>query len=173
MDNRPAVKFFAFLGVLAAPLVGGTAAVGSPPGNDGVLSVKNAEGRVVIVGRGAVIGRFDKGQVTIKDPNPNDGTGPIVTGADQTSQLGEKTTRYSGANIRFRIIGGSFTVTVYGTDVDLSAIGRGLVTLDGSVARGTDDELGATYAVNGGASLPFPTFRLTFPLTPSQAGSGG
>jgi hypothetical protein len=62
----------------------------------------------VIAGKGAVIGRFDRGQVTIKDPNPYDGTGPIVTGADRVEALGEKTTRYSGSNIRFRMIGGSF-----------------------------------------------------------------
>ena len=43
-----------------------------------------------------MIGRFDKGQVTIKDPNPNDGTGPIVTGAERSTSIGEKTTRYSG-----------------------------------------------------------------------------
>ena len=61
-----------------------------------------------------MIGRFDKGQVTIKDPNPNDGTGPIVTGAEAAQSISDKTTRYSGTNIRFRIIGGSFTVTVFG-----------------------------------------------------------
>ena len=64
---------------------------------------------------GGVIGRLDKGQVTIEDPNPNDGTGPIVNGADSTSSVGDHTTRYSGANIRFRIVGDTFTVTVAGT----------------------------------------------------------
>jgi hypothetical protein len=168
------VKYFAFFGVLAAPFLGGTAVAGSAAPNDGALSVKNADGRVVMVGKGAMIGRLDKGQVTIKDPNPNDGTGPIVTGADSTQSLGEKTTRYSGTNIRFRIIGGSFTVNVYGTDIDLSAIGRGIVTLDGSLARGTtEDKNGASYSLNGGAAQPFPTFRFTFPLTPSQTGAGG
>ena len=52
--------------------------------------------------------------MTIKDPNPNDGVGPIVTGADVTQSLNDKTTRYSGSNIRFRMIGGAFAVTVFG-----------------------------------------------------------
>jgi len=134
--------------------------------------VKNAQGRVVFVGKGGVIGRFDKGQVTIRDPNPNDGTGPIVTGADVTQVLGDKTTRYSGLNIRFRIIGGSFSVNVFGTDIDLSAVGRGLVTLNGSLAKGHDSG-DATYAVNGETPQPFPTYPYTFPLAAAQPGPGG
>lgn len=173
MDNLWAVKYFAPFGLLVMLFFSGTAAAGRAGANDGALSVKNAEGRVVMVGKGGVIGRFDKGQVTIKDPNPNDGTGPIVTGADVTQSVGEKTTRYSGKDIRFRIIGGSFTVTVFGTDIDLSVIGRGMVTLDGTVARGSTDTNDATYTVNGGAAQPFPTFRLTFPLAAPQAGPGG
>src|ERR1044071_720160 len=106
--------------MLALLVATGTASARSDGSNDGTLTVKNADGRVVINGRGAgVIGRFDKGQVTIKDPNPNDGTGPIVTGADVTQSVREKTTRYSGSKVRFRIIGGSFSVTVFATDIDL------------------------------------------------------
>jgi hypothetical protein len=147
----------------------GTAAATTGGENDGALSVKNADGRVVIIGKGAVIGRFDTGQVTIKDPNPYDGTGPIVTGADQTQSLNERTTRYSGSNVRFRIIGGSFSVTVFGSDVDLSAVGRGMVTLNGSIAKGSPDN-GATYATNGDAPRPFPMYPYTFPLAPAQSG---
>jgi len=134
--------------------------------NDGALSIKNADGRIVVNGRGGVIGRLDKGQVTIKDPNPNDGTGPIVNGADSTSSVGDHTTRYSGANIRFRIIGGTFTVTVAGNGVDMSVIGRGLVTMDGTT--GTD----GTYTLNGDTAQPFPTIRFTFPLA-APTGAGG
>jgi len=165
------VKSFALFGLLAVLVVTGTAAARSSGPNDGTLTVKDANGRITIVGRGAVIGRFDKGQVTIKDPNPNDGTGPIVTGADVTQSLGEKTTRYSGAKVRFRIIGGSFTVTVFGTDIDLSAIGRGTVALNGG--KGNDDDYDGSYSLNGGPAQPFPpNFVLTFPLAP-QIGPGG
>jgi hypothetical protein len=173
VDNRIAVKYFASFWLLAALVMAGAAAAHTGGANDGALSVKNADGRVVIAGKGAVIGRFDKGQVTIKDPNPYDGTGPIVTGADRVEALGEKTTRYSGSNIRFRIIGGAFTVTVFGTDIDLSAVGRGMVTLNGSIAKGNGPNKDASYAVNGGAPDAFPPFMLTFPLAASPSSAGG
>jgi hypothetical protein len=171
VDNRIAVKFFALFGMLATLVITtGAAAARTGGANDGALSVKNAAGRFVFVGKGGVIGRFDKGQVTIKDPNPYDGTGPIVTRPDVTQTLGDRTTPYSGSNIRIRIIGGSFSVNVFGTDIDLSAVGRGMVTLNGSIAKGAND---ATYAVNGETPQPFPPFSLTFPLTAPQPGPGG
>jgi len=166
------VKYFAFLGLLAVLVMTGTAAARSGGPNDGALSVKNADGRVIIKGRGVVIARFDKGQVTITDPNPTDGSKPIVTGADSTANVGDRTTRYSGSNIRFRIIGGAFSVNVFGTDIDLSAVGRGMVTLNGSIAKGNDNG-DATYAQNGEPPQPFPTWPTTFPLAAPQPGPGG
>ena len=171
MDNQIAVKYFAPFALLAMLVMAGTAAARTGGPNDGAISVKNADGRVVIAGKGAVIGRFDRGQLTIKDPNPNDGTGPIVTGADRVEALGEKTTRYSGSNIRFRMIGGAFTANVFGTDIDLSAVGRGMVTLNGSIAKGANND--ASYSVNGGAPEAFPPFTLTFPLAAPPSNAGG
>jgi hypothetical protein len=162
------VKCFALFGLLAVLVVTGTAAARSGGQNDGTLTVKSADGRVVMSAfKGAVIGRFDKGQVTIKDPNPNDGIGPIVTGADLTLPLSEKTTRYSGSNIRFRMIGLS-SVTVFGNNINLSAIGRGLIQLNGTITRGFADD--GTYAVNGSAAQPFPPFPFTFPLDAQASG---
>jgi len=147
--------------MLALALASGSALAASTSSSDGALAVKNGDGRVIFNGRGGVIGRIDLGQVTIKDPNPNDGTGPIVTGADQTVPLGERTTRYTGKNIRFRIIGGTFTVTVNRNGITMSVIGKGLVTMDG-----TNDTDG-TYALNADPVQPFPVFKLTLPLAAS------
>jgi hypothetical protein len=143
--------------------------------NDGALSVKRSDGRIVIIAsKGVVIGRLGKGQITVKDPNPNDDARAIVTGADSRESLSENTTRYSGKNIRFRIIGGSFSLTVFGTDIDLSAVGRGMVTLDGTLSAKTNAETDDdTYAINGGPAQPFPTFRFTFPLAPPQIAPSG
>jgi hypothetical protein len=172
-----AVRHFAFIGVLGmlAVVVAGTAAARSLSGTDGALSVKNADGRVVLIAsKGVVIGRVGNGQVTIKDPNPSDGPGPIVTGADSRESLGAKTTRYNGTNIRFRIIGGAYSLTVFGTDIDLSVVGKGMVTLDGTPSAKTnsltEDD---TYAVNGTPPQPFPTFRFTFPLAAPLIAPGG
>ena len=159
------MKALALLGVLATLAFSGAAFANSKGPNDGTLSVKDADGKVVVNVRGGVIGRLRNGQVTIKDPNPNDGTGPIVNGADSTSSLGDHTTRYEGRNIRFRIIGGASTVTVFGIGIDMSVIGRGLVTMDGTT--GTD----GTYTLNDDTAQPFPIFKFTFPLAaPTVAG---
>jgi hypothetical protein len=158
------MKSLALLGVLAVLTFSGAAFANSKGPNDGALSVKDADGKVVVNCRGGVIGRLRNGQVTIKDPNPNDGTGPIVNGADSTSSLGDHTTRYEGRNIRFRIIGGASTVTVFGLGIDMSVIGRGLVTMDG--APGTD----GTYTLNADTAQPFPIFKFTFPLAAPTGG---
>jgi hypothetical protein len=179
-----AVKYFALFGVLAllalAGSVGvlgvtGTASARSEAATDGALSVKKADGRIVIIAsKGVVIGRLGKGQITVKDPNPNDEAKPIVTGADVTQSISENTTRYSGKSIRFRIIGGSFSLTVFGTDIDLSAVGRGMVTLDGTSSAKTNSETDDdTFAFNGEPAQPFPTFRFTRPLAPPLITSSG
>ena len=162
------MKSFALLVLLATLATAGVATANSASSNDGALSVKNGDGRVVMIGRGVLIGRFDTGQVIIKDLNPNDGSKPIVTGADTTQPLTEGRTRYSGANVRFRIIGGAFSATVAGVDIDLSMVGRGMVTLKG----GTDTSDG-TYAMNGGSPQSLPSFALTCPLNAATVCAGG
>src|SRR5947208_3525648 len=76
--------------------------------NDGTLSVKDAHGMVTIQGRGAVIGSFAKGSVTISDPIENDGTGPIVTGDEWSKDRSDTTTTWGGTRVRFRDLGGAF-----------------------------------------------------------------
>jgi hypothetical protein len=126
---------------------------------DGTLTVKNGVAKITFQGKGGVIGRLLKGQVTIKDPDPNDGTGPIVTGADVVDVLSDTTIRYRGNDIRFRIIGGRMIVTVDASGIDLSAIGTGIVRIDG---RGTFDD--GTWALNGGTPQPILDSVYTFTL---------
>src|SRR5215471_20557226 len=161
------MRLFALLCVLSLSVFAGTAVAGSTGASDGALSVKNADGYVAVnATRGGVIGHLDRGSLTIKDPNPNDGTGPIVNGADRTQSVGEHTTKYSGTDIRFRMIGGTFVVTVSGSGIDMSLIGKGLVVLDGT---STTD---GTFAVNGGSAQPFPTIKFTFPFDATTSAGG-
>jgi len=153
--------------MLAALVVTGAAAARQETPTDGTLTVKNGVGRIVFTGRGAGIGRFDKGQVTIKDPNPNDGTGPIVAGAEAEVSINDKTTRYQGSDVRFRIIGGKSTVTVVGTNITLNVIGTGLVTLDG---RGSLDD--GTFSFNGSTPQDISDDIITFLLSAPQAVGG-
>ena len=148
----------ALLIALAVP-AGSAARERSP--NDGTLSVRDARGTVVLNVRGGVIGSFARGSVTITDPVDGDGTGPIVTGEDfPPIERSETTTTWRGTKVRFRIIGGSFKVTIKGRGINLSLVGKGNVTLNGA---GTGDD--GTYSVNGGEYSLVPDFLFPFPLS--------
>jgi hypothetical protein len=157
------VKRLALICFVATLALAGSAVAAAPP--DGTLTVRNGIGRIVIMGRGAIIGHFDTGSVQIKDPDPNDGTGPIVNGAEVTRVINEKTTRYSGTDVRFRMIGGTFTITIVASNIDLSLVGKGSVVI---VGRGTDDD--GSYSLNGAPAQPLP-FPLpdSFSLAPPRA----
>jgi hypothetical protein len=148
---------FAMLAALVVP----TAAVAQRRGStDGSLSVRDGRGIITIQGRGAVIGSFAQGRVTISDPIDSDGTGPIVAGDDWSKERNDTTTTWGGTKVRFRIIGGTFKIVVRGRGINLSFVGRGNVTLNGA---GTDDD--GSYAVNGGEYSAIPDFAFPFVLT--------
>ncbi len=148
---------FAMLAALALP----AAAVARERGvNDGTLSVKDAHGMITIQGRGAVIGSFAKGSVTISDPIEGDGTGPIVTGDEWSKDRSDTTTTWGGTRVRFRDIGGAFKIVVRGRGINLSFVGKGNVILNGA---GTDDD--GTYAANGAEYSLIPGFPFTFLLS--------
>lgn len=125
----------ALLTLLVAALVLPVAALASrvAPG-DGTLSVEGASGLVIVKARGAVIGRVDGGQVVIADLSSGDGNDPVVWGAQFRRQLEPGTFVYRGRNITFRVIGGGFRVTVKGSGISISVVGRGDAFLDGEGA---------------------------------------
>jgi hypothetical protein len=136
--------------LFAFALPGAALAHAGAPG-DGTLLIKSGVGRVTINAKGAVIGHFGEGVLTVRDPNPDDNVSEVVTGADRMHNVNEFVTRYWGKDVRFRYIGGRFTITVIGSDIDVSAIGRGTVWI---VGKGTADD--GTYSVNGLTPQPFP-----------------
>ena len=148
---------FAVLAGLALP----AAALARPTGiNDGTLSVQSGDGKIVIAGRGGVIGSFAKGSVTISDPIDGDGTGPIITGDDfPPIERNDTTTTWRGNRVRFRIIGGFFRIVVKGRGINLSFVGKGNVTITGA---GTLDD--GSYSVNGGDYSAIP-FQVAFSLS--------
>jgi hypothetical protein len=121
-----------FLGLALLALLLPVAATAGPRAGDGTLSVEDGRGKVTVQARGGLIGRLDRGRITIFDLTPNDAFEPVVSGDDQPLvQVGENGLRYRGAGIRFRIIGGSFRVVVEGRGIDLSVVGRGVGSLEG------------------------------------------
>jgi hypothetical protein len=115
--------------LLAVPAIGSAALMRST--GDGTLSVEAGQGRIVIDARGGVIGRFDRGSITILDRTPDDEFEAKVWGATREVELGLDRVRYFGPGVRFRLIGGSFRMIINGSGVDLSAVGSGVVWLEG------------------------------------------
>lgn len=151
---------------VAFALPGAALAHAGAPG-DGTLLVKDGIGKVSITAKGGVIGHLGKGVLTVRDPNPNDSISEVVNGADGSRDINEFVTKYWGTDLRFRYIGGKFTVTITGVNIDFSAIGKGTVQL---VGEGTADD--GTYSVNGLAPQPFPGpfFPTTLQLSATTTG---
>jgi hypothetical protein len=144
-------------------LPAGASAVQELPG-DGSLVVDNARGLVTVRARGGIIGRFDSGRLVVEDPQEGDGSGPIVYGADRIRELGPRTTLYIGEEIRFRLIGGFYRVSVNAYGMDISAVGRGTAMLDGS---GFAEQPGR-FQINGGTWQPMPDGATRYALGVSQ-----
>ena len=165
---------FAVLGALALAVIvpAATSQAASRATTDGCLVVNNSNAIVTVNARGTLVGRFDRGEVTITDPLPGDGT-VKVTGYDEVVPLAPPATggtrrRYTGdAGVRFRASGKTI-VRVEAIGIDLSAVGRGKVTLNGGVFI----EPG-TYSVDSDSFCqdnfhPLPEVPQTFALgTPS------
>jgi hypothetical protein len=143
--------------VLALPVAAWAAS--TLPG-DGTLVVDNGNGLVTVRARGGILGRFDYGNVVISDLDVSDGKAPVVYGAETIQPLGGGRTRYSGDEIRFRMIGGLFRVQISAIGIDVSAVGRGVATLDAS--QYTD--FPGRYSINGGPFQSLPGHAVTYAL---------
>jgi hypothetical protein len=158
------VKNLVFSCALFAALALPGAALARPnaPG-EGTLLIKDGVGKITVTAKGGVIGHFGDGLLTVRDPNPNDDINEIVTGAEFRDPVNDLVTKYWGKDVRFRYIGGKFTVTIQGSDIDLSVIGKGTVFLSG---KGTADD--GTYSLNDSKPqpLPGPFFPLWLQLSP-------
>jgi hypothetical protein len=153
--------------VLALALAG-TAAGFAPVGdNDGTLSVRNGAGRVTVKFTGSAVGRVGHGVIYANDPISGDGGGVDVWGCDRT---GTKATAVvcSGDNIRFRADGGKYVLSVRGSAIFLSAVGRGVATLDGRGDVG--DVHDGVYSLNDGAYRSLPNDEKQVTLVAPAAG---
>ncbi|MGH3132377.1 MAG: hypothetical protein ACRDNY_01295 [Gaiellaceae bacterium] len=115
--------------IVAATVVG-TAGAAEP--DVGVLSVERGKGVVVLDLRGSMLGRLTSGSIRVTDLTPRDRFSALVVGRKVTEErLGPRVARYRGQGLRFRMVGGRYRIVLRGTGIDLSAVGRGFVLLDG------------------------------------------
>jgi hypothetical protein len=169
---RRLVVIFAFAVALAAPAstLASHASIG-----DGTLVVQNGAAPkgvpvVAMTINGAVIGHVGHGRIVIDDPTPNNRESPEVTGWESRKDGPTATAQtWSGIDMSFRAVDGTYYVLVYGSDVDLVAVGRGSVTLAGTPDTPIGD---GKYSLNGDPfrSLPGTPTKL---LTIGSFASGG
>jgi hypothetical protein len=134
--------------VASATLLAG--AVGAAEPDAGALSVEGGKGAVVLELRGVMLGRLGTGSLTVTDLTPRDRYTATVTARKMAGvrQLGPRTTRYRGQGLRFRIDGGRYRVAVRGAGIALSAVGKGVVSLDAE--RSTPFEDAGVYSLDEG-----------------------
>jgi hypothetical protein len=154
------------LAISACALAVPAAVVAAGDGSsDGTLSVKNATGKILLKPfNGSAVGRIASGKIVVADPVFDDGAGPVFWGCDKTDG-NEVTTFCSGKDIRFRAIGGSYTIFINGTGISLSVVGRGNVRLDGNGADAEDND--GVFSVNDGPYRSLPNVAKPFLLTVS------
>jgi hypothetical protein len=157
---------FVLCSALLAPaaVLAATRAVG-----DGSLVVRNGSSLanvpvVALTITGSVIGHVDHGRIVIDGGanNPDSARTPQITGAERcVTRDGETAQRCSGDNFSFRAVGGHYTVLLFGTGVNIVAVGSGSVRMAGLPDIPVGD---GRYSLNGADFLSLPgtqTDRLT------------
>jgi hypothetical protein len=159
--------FLSVLALAALAVPASALAIRDAPG-DGTLVLKNAEAPYpgVAVVRlkitGSVIGEVKASGKIIIDAGAM-GPPPEVTGAGSGHDVSPKDSAQkwvSTDGFKFRAVGGTFTIVIYGSQVNLFAVGTGTVQLAGMPDTLTDGR----YSLNGDPfkSLPgIPTDKLS------------
>ena len=143
--------------------------------SDGTLSVQRGRGYVKLRITGSIIGTLVRGQISAYDPVNDDGSGPVLKNCTHREDLSDDTATpndtkllCSGSNLRFRLIGGFYSITIRGVGIYISAVGHGKVTLDG-----TGDDTGlpdGVFSINDGPNQSLPDSAKTVVLTAPPGG---
>jgi hypothetical protein len=168
-------KTFVLLGLLALALpLAGVAGVSA---GEGTLSVENGQGKVTLQARGGVIGRLDRGYVTIHDLTPEDAYDPYVFGDDEPLRfVGESGVRYGGVGLRFRLVGGRYRIVIEGRGIDLSVVAKGsgsIVAALTSIDPGLYSLDGADCRIDIDSCKPLPVLSKKFLLGSNERGEKG
>jgi hypothetical protein len=128
--------------VLALP----AAALAARSAPDGSLVVSEANGTVIVRGKGLIYGHLAQARLTILDYKPDGVTVPSVTGAKWWKVMpGTLDVVYYGSDVRFLFPSGKYVLKFEGTGIDISAVGTGTVQI---VGAGSGDD--GSFVVNGG-----------------------
>ncbi len=161
---------FSICSVAVATVLAGVAGAAEP--SAGVLSVQGGKGVVMLELRGSVLGLLGSGSIVVVDRTPRDRYVGIVTGRRLTQQrLSPTRMLYRGQGLRFRMLGGGYRIVIRGVGIAVSAVGRGVVSLEGE-RRFPEDDAGV-YSVDGvdcgvepATCTPLPDEPVRFKLGP-------
>jgi hypothetical protein len=157
---------------VAVSLAIAAAASGQRPGpvEDGTLSVRDGRASLQLRLKGGVIGRLGRGKLTIVDALGDTST-VVVRGAERVSLPNERTTVYTGRNIRFRIADEKrFVVKMNASKINFSAVGRGEGWLDGWGNHTAGVYFDGSYSLNGSPYKSIPDERDPFQLSALPSG---
>jgi hypothetical protein len=136
--------------------------------DDGTLSVKRGRGYVGLNFNGVVIGRIAHGRVIVNDPVEGDGAGVDFWGCEVEHPVNETKTICKGDDIHFRAVGGKYGLNARGYGISLSAVGHGVVRLDG---RGDEtDRPDGIYSFNDEDYASLPDEARDFALSAATQG---
>jgi hypothetical protein len=157
--------------IVAVATIGGSAGAAEP--DVGVLSVEGGKGAVMLDLRGSVLGRLSFGTLRVTDQTPRDRYVALVVGRKLTQErVGPRTVVYKGQGLRFRMVGGGYKIVVRGTGISLSAVGRGVVSLDAERRIALDDA--GVYSLEDGVDCGVePHLCVALPDEPSRFVLGG
>lgn len=116
--------------------------------NGGTFSITDARGTVAVKGRGAALGRIDRGSLQIVDLTPADPWSPRINGIPRGRVVGLK-----GREVSFYVPGGRYRIVARGEGINVSARGEGVATLDGEP---DPSGLTGTYGIGDEAPAPLP-----------------
>jgi hypothetical protein len=131
---------------------------------DGSLVIKNGSAPtdtavVAFVITGSVIGHVDNGRIII-DPGANSDAVPQVTGAGRPTDSTKSDTAqvWKGQDFRFRAVAGKYTIVIFGSGVDLVAVGKGTINrIAGDPNLPRHD---GQYSLNGADFVSLPSLPL-------------
>jgi hypothetical protein len=158
------------LSLFACSVAAALAVVGIAPAAEptvGSLSVEGGKGVVTVDLRGSVLGRLTAGSLRVVDTTPRDPYTALVVGRRLTQErLGPRAVLYRGQGLRFRMLGGGYRITVRGTGISLSVVGKGTVSLSGDRKLAGDDA--GVYSLDGVDCGTEPELCVELPDIPTR-----
>ena len=153
--------------ILAAlsPAAALSAIAGKGP-TDGTMTVRDGRGKLTLVIKGSLIGRFANGTLKIEDLDRNEGSDPVVRGYKTVKWGRGNSPTYSGKNVRFRLIGGRYRVNFTGKGLNFSLVARGRVLIDGNGSLGDGIFYDGFYSLNGSEEESLPDEPTWISLVP-------